>query len=141
MATKLELKPKDDECEFGTLQENMEKSKKTYESYDFGSHEGSIKIQISFLKKIAVVAASNASFSNNENILHPYAKFVSFDVFQEVIRNNYFAARDLIAAEISNKKFETYSKHLFAYYYITTLLNTRDLNSCLTLDEYGLLYV
>ncbi len=128
MANKLEFKSEDDEYDF----------KKTYEEFkDFGYLDRYSSSLGRFIKKIAVLAASNASFIDKENIIRQYEN-VSNDIKIKIRENDYFAARDLIAAESRDEALEAYAKPIFAYYYINTLLQQS--NSAITLEDIALLY-
>jgi hypothetical protein len=138
MATKLEFKS--EKCEFGTWQERMVNSNRIYESIIYDDDlNGSNEIKVSFIKKIAQMAATNASYDERLDTLKIYNKFIPTDTYTHVRENRYFEARESIAKNMI-ADFEPYSRHLFAYNYIKNLLKKKDPDSCLTLIEFSQLY-
>ncbi len=125
------------------IEERMRRVPFTFDdSYELGYMHPRTILLASLSKKLAILAASDASLVDinleKEKIILQYAKYVSDDVLNKINENNYFAARDLIAAESYDKKFETHAKPIFAYYYIKTLL--KHSNPAITLEDISLLY-
>jgi hypothetical protein len=129
MATKLEVLSDDDECEYGTLQEVMDKSKRIYEKFEESEIlEGEEMIKLAFLKKLAKMAGISHNPKNddeNNKILHQFAGYISTNVSDKVKESRYFEAKNLLINELNVKDQKTMLIHLFASSYIKSLLETK----------------
>ncbi len=142
MTTKLELKS-NNECDYGTLSQRMNDSKIIHENHFCENLEGEVKIQSSFIKRIAQMAQSAPSNDKKITLLDEYNGIIEENALDKVREDEYFVARDkIVSANIKYSGFREYMNHLFAQYYIKSLINNRrPATSCLTTKEYVLLYV
>ncbi len=142
ITTKLEFKSDGIECEYGTLSQRMDNSKRAHESNDYEIADGKIKINNSFIKVIAQMAQSNPSYDVKNKLLDDYDGLVGKKVLDKVREDEYFEAKNMILSIFwTYRGYKEYVNHLFAHYYIKSLMTQRLASSCLTAKEYVLLYV
>ncbi len=140
IATRLEFLSLDNKCEYGTLQEVMDESKKIRERYDLDSllKDVTIKMQLSFIEKIAGMMFAPVHYEEETwKELKQYEKYISNDVFNYALDRNFLMARTLLIGEIG-EKLKPLFENTFAIGYINSILyyKSRTPDSCLNKNEY-----